>query len=155
MRIRVLASAPFLLCVLVANTACTAGQGGSQVSDVPAFESSTCDDLGGELGERLDGSLLTLIDGASDSGGESLSVRARATAIAHFHALNDRLQALDMRDDCDAESIFSQAEDEFSPRLRREVGGTLWDPDPSSPDETWTYEEWREFALTNLGIIDE
>lgn len=139
---------------LLLGTACSEPEPTLLSAEAPPLEGTTCDELAVEVGEQLDEKMLEIADGAADVNGESQAVRNRAWQVVIFQGLNERLRDLDIRDECETESMFALAETRFSPELKERAGDLLYDRQVGS-DETWTYDEWREDALTHLRIIDD
>ncbi|HSK22694.1 MAG TPA: hypothetical protein VK906_05945 [Egicoccus sp.] len=138
-----------------------AGCGGEPVPTLESAQAdpltgTTCEQLAAEVGSQLDAKMLEVMDGPSDTNGESRAARSWAWRVVIFQNLNAHLRELGIRDDCEAERMFDLMEGEFSPEFVERVGDYLWDQ-PDGTDEvttTWSYDEWRESALQDLRIID-
>lgn len=114
---------------------------------------TTCEQLALEVGDQVDAKMLEIADGPEDRY-ESRAVRSRAWRVVIFQNLNARLRELDIRDDCHTEEMLEMAETRFSDELVARAGDYLYDAAGFDPDETWTYEEWRDEVHLDLGIID-
>jgi hypothetical protein len=113
------------------------------------FTGSDCTEVGREFGRLVDESVLEIIAGPEDVGGNARSVRLKQVVNVLALRADDRLEELDLRADCDSEEFLGAAEVQFSEELRATVGGALYDGDPPA-----TYEEWLADVADSVRVID-
>jgi hypothetical protein len=115
---------------------------------------TTCEQLAFEVGDQVDTKMLEIADGADDTNGESRASRSRQWRVVIFQNLNARLRELDIRDECHTDEMLAMMEIRFSDALVERSGDYLNDAVGEDPNETWTYDEWREEVSTDPSIID-
>lgn len=119
----------------------------------PVFTARTCDGLATEFGIQLDSRLTAVIEGPASVNSNGRSVQALNALILTVARLNEYLRDEGLVKECNAESVFAVAEQEFSPELREHAGSLMTETEITG--EAYDYRAWGALVLDHLGVIDE
>ena len=140
-----------LVAVLVAG--CGGGLPGATPFQpvIPAFQSTTCDDLADELGRTADAGLLSVINGPDVIGDQAMSSLVASMQGLIAVAVAEHAREAGIIADCTMPGFLQRAERGFSDELRAGIGAHAYDGNPVIDYQAWLLEFSDQLVKAGMG----